>query len=192
MTSRIVEANEFRLAFRKEAATIASFHKRTRGRPPRHILGTEAIQLTVDVGVRIITAMIGRYEGEGRTLDKDLLDLRVPKGLRRYASSQLNNMAAVSFVAGANVFETVWKSLGELIVIARRGQLNVYVAKASATAVELAAFMDLRIGKANAAMARNEPLSKAIADARNHMEPGETLEDKYTETVTEVFRPVEE
>lgn len=184
MASRIVSAKEFRDTFRRETASMCDFAQKK----VKHCLGIGARQMTIEVGVEVAIALKSRFENDGRTIEKDLLiELSTPKGQRRFVSSQLNSMANVSLVRGANIIETLWKTLGDLIVIARRGRQNVYIAKSGATEMELRSLRDLRTGKLNAKIKNYEDIADVLARGGEAL--GEkSLGEAYAETCTEYFR----
>lgn len=183
MTNRIVNEVEFRTEFRRQAEMVCDFSQKKN----RHILGIGARQVTVDVGVDIITALKSKYEEDGRTLDKKLVDLHTPRGMRSYASSQLGQMANIHPVEGANAIETLWKTFGALIPVARKGRHNVYVAKNGATAMEWASVGDLKAGKTAAASRRDEVVQAIVAKGREVLGERSTGE-VYAETCTEYFK----
>lgn len=185
MVNRIVSSKELREAVRKEILVAADVSPDAR--KAKRITGKRGAQMSIAAGVSILQAIISQYDANGRTLDKSMVDLLTPRGARRYVSSQLNCMATVRLVRGANPIETVYRTLGDLVVVGRSGRENVYQAKAGITSVELLAAIGLRTGKINAAMARNEEITgelkkgaALLADRR--------LDEVYAETVAEVFQ----
>lgn len=185
MANKIVSAKDFRAAFRTEIMAICDFSNRK----SKHILGIGPRQVRIDSGVTVLDALVERYSKEEKALEKSLMEVYTPKGARSWVSSQLGSMAAVSHKQGANIIETLWMTLGDLVVVARRGRQNVYVAKAGATRVELLAFCDLRTGKLNASMVNNERITDDIKKGAEII--GErSLADLYAETVTESFKAI--
>lgn len=182
MSNRIVSEKEFRSTFRAEAVAMCDFSQKKQ----KHVLGIGARQVSVSVGAEIVKALVARFQADGRTLDKDMVHLLTPKGARAYASLQFNQIGKMRLVHGANAIETVWKSLGDLIPVARKGVTNIYVAKNGATDMELAAMRDLRTGKLNARMLANEQLVEAIDEARAVLD-GRNLGEMYAASCTEYF-----
>lgn len=185
MANRTVSEKEFRVEFRREVISMADFSQRKN----RHILGTGPRQVSVGVGAQVVRALIDKYSSEGRTLEKEMVHLMNPKGARAYSSMQLNQIGGIKLVHGANAIETVWKSLGELIPVARKGVMNIYVAKNGATAMELASVKDLRTGKLHARFVVNERFVEAIDEARDAL-AGRNLGEAYAETCTEYFKTI--
>lgn len=183
MSNRIVSEKEFRTEFRREAIMMADFSQKK----VKHILGIGARQVSVSVGAEMVKAFIAKFQAEGRTLDKSMVHLMTPKGARAYASLQFGQIGKMKLVHGANAIETVWKSLGDLIPVARKGVTNVYVAKNGATDMELASVKDLRTGKLNARVVANEQLVEAIDEARAGL-AGRNLGEAYADTCTEYFK----
>lgn len=184
MANRIVSVKEFRDEFRREVINVCDFSQRK----SKHCLGIGARQMSVGVGVEVAQAIKAKFDASGRTIEKDLLiELHTPKGIRRFVSSQLNQMAKVSLVHGANIIETLWKTFGDLIVTARPKRENVYVAKAGATDMELASLIDLRTGRLNARIKVNEDLTDIIVRGREAL-AGRHLGDMYAETCTAYFK----
>lgn len=146
----------------------------------------EEIEKMIEAGEVVTKATVAKLKAEGRTLDKDMVHLMTPKGARAYASLQFNQIGKMKLVHGANAIETVWKSLGDLIPVARKGVTNVYVAKNGATDMELAAMRDLRTGKLNARVLANEQLVEAIDEARSVLD-GRNLGEMYAASCTEYF-----
>jgi hypothetical protein len=182
MANRIVSEKEFRSAFRSEAIGMADFSQKKN----KHVLGIGPRQVSVSVGAQIVKALIDRFAADGRTLDKDMVHVMNPKGARAYSSLQFNQIGKMKLVHGANAIETVWKSLGDLIPVARKGVTNVYVSKNGATDMELAAMRDLRTGKLNARVLANEQLVEAIDEARSVLD-GRNLGEMYAASCTEYF-----
>ena len=163
------------------------------GRKNKHILGRGGSQIILETGVEALRAIVARAEDDGRTLDKEMVDLRTPRGQRAYVSKQLSDLSKVKLFRGANPIETVYRSLGDLIVIGRSGVKNVYVAKDGATPMELVAFCDLKLGKANATVANMQELTAEIkrgVDALSSIGV-ETLGEGYAETVAKVFQALD-
>lgn len=183
MANRIVSEKEFRDDFRKNAEMICDFSQKK----SRHILGIGSRQMNIDVGVEIIEAQKAKIEEEGRTLDKKLIELHTPRGKRKFASSQLCQMASIHVVEGANAIETLWRSFGVLIPVARKGRLTIYVAKNGATAMEWASVGALRSGKTAAAIRCDEIVQAIVAKGREAL-AGRSTGEAYAETCTEYFK----
>lgn len=183
MANRIVSEKEFRVEFRKEVILVCDFSQKK----AKHCLGIGARQMSITTGVEIVSALKAKFESDGRTLDKVLADLHTPRGLRRYASSQLNQMAKVALARGANAIETLWKTFGDLIVVARKGRENIYVAKNGATAMELSSLVELRSGKTSAKIKFDETIANAVDQGRDALN-GRSLGEAYAETCTEYFK----
>lgn len=181
----IVDSKEFRVEFRKNIEAICDFSQRK----SRHILGIGARQVNMNVAVDVIEAMKSSYESAGRTLDKTLIDLHTPKGMRLYASQQLSQMSKINLAFGANAIETLWKTFGVLIPVARRGRRNVYVAKNGATAMEWASASSLSHGKAKAMADRDRRIGEIIREASEVIADRPTGE-VYAETCTEYFKTI--
>jgi hypothetical protein len=185
MTNRIVDTKEFRTEFRKQVELICDFSQRK----SRHCLGIAPRQMTVDVAVDVINAIKTQFQDSGRTLDKALANVQNPTGARIYASQQLGQMARITPVEGANIVETLWKTFGEIIPVARRGRINVYVAKNGATAMEWSSVGDLRAGKTSATVKRDEVVQDILAKGRSALGEMSTGE-AYAATCTEYFKAV--
>lgn len=183
MTNRIVSEKEFRTEFRHEAVSMADFSKKKN----KHALGIGSRQVSVTDGADLVKAIVSKFQADGRTLDKDMVHMLTPKGARAYASQQFSQMSTMKIVVGANAIETVWKSFGDLIPVARKGVKNVYVAKNGATDMELTCVRDLRNGKTNAIVARTEQLAEALDEAMKALS-GRNLGEAYAETCTEYFK----
>ena len=183
MANRVVETKEFRAEFRQQAELVCDFSQKKN----KHILGIGSKQMIVDVAVEIIQAMKAKYEADGRSLDKPLVELHTPKGMRRYASEQLGQMSRIVPADGANAIETLWRTFGSLIPVARRGRRNVYVAKNGATVMEWASVGDLKSGKTAAAVRRDETVQDIVAKGRDAL-GGRSTGEAYAETCTEYFK----
>lgn len=183
MANRIVEAKEFRAEFRQHAELVCDFSQRKN----KHILGIGSKQMNIDVAVEVIEAMKAKYEADGRALDKALIELHTPKGMRRYASEQLGQMSRISPSEGANAIEALWRTFGLLIPTGRKGRRNTYVAKNGATAMEWASVGDLKSGKTAAAVRRDEAVQDIIAKGRDVLGTRSTGE-AYAETCTQYFK----
>lgn len=186
MVNRVVEEKEFRLEFRKNAESVCDFSQRK----SKHILGIGARQMIIDVGVEVANAIKGKYTSDGRSLDRSMAHLHTPKGLRTWVSQQLSAMSNIRPVDGANAIETLWRTFGVLIPVARRGVRNVYVAKNGATALEWASVGALKEGKTAAAIKRDEALQDILAKGRDALRGRETGE-AYAETCTEYFKSLQ-
>lgn len=182
MSNRIVSEKEFRVEFRSQSVTICDFSQKR----VRHVLGIGPRQVSVTVGQEIVAALVASFQADGRTLDKDLAHLLTPRGSRGWAGQQLGSMSKMVLRYGANSIETAWKSLGDLIPVARKGRANIYVAKNGATEMELRSVTELRTGKLNARVVANEQLVAAIDEARSELS-GRTLGEMYAATCTEYF-----
>lgn len=185
MANRIVSAKEFRSAFREEAVSMCDFSQKK----AKHILGIGSRQVDVGVGADIVKSLIDKFQSEGRTIDKEMVHLMTPKGARQYASSQLNQLGGMRLVQGANAIETLWRSLGELIPVGRKGRVNRWVAKNGATDMELASVLDLRVGKTAARIVVDERFAEVIDEGRGAL-AGRFLGQAYAETCTEYFKAI--
>ncbi|NNV22037.1 hypothetical protein EHE22_16600 [Ochrobactrum pseudogrignonense] len=183
MTNRIVSEKEFRDDFRRHAETVCDFSQKKN----RHILGVGSRQMNIDVGVEIIDAMITAFDGAGRTLDRKMVELHTPKGKRRYVSSQLGQMAQEAAVHGANDIESLWRTFGTLITVARKKRMCVYVAKVGATDMEWASVGNLKAGKTAAAIKRNEDIQTILAKGRAALN-GRNTGQAYAEDCAEYFQ----
>lgn len=187
MTNRIVGVKEVREDFRKElvkAANVSPEAKKT-----KRVAGGSGAQMCVGKAVEVLTSQLSKYESAGRTLDKSMIDLLTPRGARRYASQQLNGLARVALIRGANAVETVYRTLGELVVTGRNGRENVYLAKESITGIELLAVIGLRDGKMAASAARNEELVRELRKGVPFL-TDRNLGDAYAQDVSQVFQSV--
>lgn len=186
MANRIVSVKDFRADFRKEVLSICDFSNKKN----KNVLGSSSKQMTIEVAVSVIDALKAKFQSEGKSLDKDMIELHTPRGARRYASEQLNQMAKVSLVRGANEIETLWRTFGDLIVVGRKGRGNVYVAKNGATDMEFTSVIELRTGKLNARIKTNEELTNEISRCKRAL-VGRHLGEAYAETCTEYFQSLE-
>ena len=82
MANRIVSVKDFRAEFRKEVLSICDFSQKK----TKNVLGTSSRQMTIEVAVDVIEALKSKFNSEGKSLDKDMIDLHTPRGARRYAS----------------------------------------------------------------------------------------------------------
>jgi len=183
MTNRVVSPKEFREECRRGILSVADFSQKK----SRHIIGSGPRQMKVDVAVEIIRAVKGKFESDGRVLDKELAYLHTPQGERRYASSQINSLAKVRLVRGANEVETIWRSLGDLIVFSRVGRQNILVAKNGATKLEIMSFLNLRGGKADAVVRNTEELTSEFLKGTDKI-GDRTLGQAYAEDCLETFK----
>ena len=183
MANRVVSPKEVREDFRKECLVIADFSQKK----SKHILGAGPKQMNIDVGVEIIRALKARYEADGRVLDKELVDLHTPRGERRYASSQINSLASPRLVRGANPVETLYRSLGDLIIVTRKGRQNICVAKNGATEMEVMSYLNLRGGKVDAAVRANEEFTSEVLRGVDKLD-GRTIGQAYAEDCVETFK----
>ena len=185
MANRIVSEKEFRQEFRNEIRQIADLSNKRN----KHILGVGSRQVTIDVGVEVATVMKDKYLKDGKALDKQLIDLQTPRGMRRLVSQWINSMAKASLVLGANEAETLWKSFGDLIVTGRNGRQSVYVAKTGATEIEFRCAVNLRTGKIAARSATNDTFAKEIEKCAEALS-GRPLGEVYAETCAEYFKNI--
>ncbi|KQT52187.1 MULTISPECIES: hypothetical protein [unclassified Aureimonas] len=188
MANRVVETKEFREAFRREI--IACGDVSPEGKRRRNILGIGGRQLSISAGVDILGTLIRQFQDKGATLCRSQIDLLNPKGARRYVSEQMNAMASAKLSVGANPIETLHKSLGDLIVVARKTGRNVYISKASATALEIQCCIDLRIGKSNAQAERTEALTEHLKEGMVAL-GDRTVADAMVADVEQYFRAVD-
>lgn len=126
-----------------EILSCCDFSTRGRGRPKMHALGTEPVQMNVEVAARIIQSVVQKIGSEGGVLEVACEGLYTPFGCRQHAQHLLNKMSKRKYgVVNDIAVERLWKTLGDLIPVGMRkvGEgrpLMHYVAKRGAGALEL-------------------------------------------------------
>jgi hypothetical protein len=166
----------------KEQSLIIGDMRRGAGRPKASILGSDRKQLSRDVGQVIIAAILADIEKRNGKLEKHLMHLYTAKGQRDWAGTKLSQMAQVNWAAkGGNDIETLWKALGDLIIIGRNQKgRNLYIASNGSTGIEVGSFLALVRGRTASQVHRGATLI-------NVLEPGivamgdRTLETAYAE-----------
>jgi hypothetical protein len=133
----------------KEQVLIIGDMRKGAGRPKLSVLGSERRQLSRDLGQIIFAAVITDIEKRNGKLEKHLTHLYTAKGQRDWAGTKLSQMAQVNWSAtGGNDIETLWKALGDLIIIGlnQKGQ-NIYIVSNGSGGLEVGMFLALIRGR---------------------------------------------
>jgi hypothetical protein len=125
-----------------ENVVIVGDMRRGLGRPKHSVLGSDRMQIDLNVGCTILAAILADYEAKNGKLDKSMAQLYFAKPQRQWASQKLSAMAAFNWAAtGGNPIERMWKAAGKLLNIGvTSGGLVRRIASASATPLDIHAF----------------------------------------------------
>lgn len=177
-----VSKNQFRDRFHHEIVVVGDMRSPV-GRPRKSVLGSERLQITQPVGMRIAKAMIEQMQAEGEVFDLTAQKLYDARDLADFVQSQLRQMAAIDKKASDNdPFAAINKLFNVLMTVeyrrvARGRPMAVRIVSASATPLEIRAALSL-IWRRGQNEARNADAAVAtITRALDMMAAGETLEE---------------
>ncbi|MBN9039849.1 MAG: hypothetical protein J0H38_01060 [Rhizobiales bacterium] len=156
--------------------------RRSIGRQKQSILGTVRKQLTLDVGVEIVTAMLDDFDKRNGKLEKPIAHLYFEKGRRAWVSQRLSQMASLKWSAtGGNDVERLWNAVGDLVITGRtKTGLNIYHPSDSATGIEIGCFLGLVRGRSVSAAHRSSEAVQLLTDGAAAI-GDRTLEVAYAE-----------
>lgn len=143
---RVVEAKDLAPLVREQIVIICDFSVK-RGRNVAHVLGTEKMQMDVEICSRVVAKVIERLHNDGASLASSLDALNTVGGRRDYARKTLHSMSRIKRGVVSDLpEERLYLSLGDIIKVGRpmkavgqrRSEMR-YVGKDGATGVELTA-----------------------------------------------------
>jgi hypothetical protein len=144
ITPFVVTEKELKRVF-IENTLIVGDPRRGMGRPKLSVLGSDRVQIDLNVGCSILSAILSDFDGKNGKLDKSMAHLYFAKAQRAWVSQKLSGMAAFNWAAaGGNPIERMWKAAGKLlnIGITPRGLIR-RIATAGATPMDIHAFAQM-------------------------------------------------
>jgi hypothetical protein len=199
----VISRKALRTRVAAEFLLVAQMSHTGRGRPRLSVLGAardeadgthRAVRKTLDIltGVEVLDAVLKDMAAKQQVLDHDLAVNLGPKAKREFVAELLRKMSRVTPVAtipGAE-HEAWFKSTGPLLRIRKHepakrngaGQF-MYVARDTATAVEVLAAMNSHDHRAQSRMQRDSAITEIFAAAIAKWPDGMTAMEAYAHEV---------